>query len=105
MQLESMEPMNGKSFARSSCRFHGPGFSPWLVIALSVWNDSSGNGLPHGADLFTVVTSYYNFANRFGRDWTLTSAAAMMMIVPVIMVFLVLQRRFIEGLTQGGLKG
>ena len=56
-------------------------------------------------ELFTVVTSYYNFTQRFSRDWALTSAAAMMMIVPVIVIFLALQRRFIEGLTQGGLKG
>jgi raffinose/stachyose/melibiose transport system permease protein len=56
-------------------------------------------------DLFTVVTSYNNFAQRFSRDWTMTSAAAVMMILPVIIIFLSLQRRFIEGLTQGGLKG
>ena len=29
----------------------------------------------------------------------------MMMILPVIVIFLALQRRFIDGLTQGGLKG
>jgi raffinose/stachyose/melibiose transport system permease protein len=52
-----------------------------------------------------VVTSYNNFAQRFSRDWTMTSAAAIMMILPVIIIFLSLQRRFIEGLTQGGIKG
>jgi raffinose/stachyose/melibiose transport system permease protein len=35
----------------------------------------------------------------------MTSAAAIMMILPVIVIFLALQRRFIEGLTQGGIKG
>jgi ABC-type maltose transport system permease subunit len=29
----------------------------------------------------------------------------MMMIVPILVIFLALQRRFIDGLTQGGLKG
>jgi raffinose/stachyose/melibiose transport system permease protein len=56
-------------------------------------------------ELFTVVTSYFNFTSRFSRDWGLTSAAAMMMIVPILVIFLALQRRFIDGLTQGGLKG
>jgi ABC-type maltose transport system permease subunit len=28
-----------------------------------------------------------------------------MMIFPIIAIFLLLQRRFIDGLTQGGLKG
>jgi raffinose/stachyose/melibiose transport system permease protein len=38
------------------------------------------------------------------RDWALTSAAALMMIAPVLALFLGLQRRFIEGLTQGGIR-
>ncbi|HUX51824.1 MAG TPA: hypothetical protein VMW73_13590 [Spirochaetia bacterium] len=35
----------------------------------------------------------------------LTSAAAIMMIAPLLALFLSLQRRFVEGLTQGGIKG
>jgi raffinose/stachyose/melibiose transport system permease protein len=35
----------------------------------------------------------------------LTSAAAVMMIAPILVVFLSLQRRFIAGLTEGGVKG
>jgi ABC-type glycerol-3-phosphate transport system permease component len=29
----------------------------------------------------------------------------MMMIAPILIIFLVFQRRFIEGMTQGGMKG
>jgi raffinose/stachyose/melibiose transport system permease protein len=54
---------------------------------------------------FTIVTSYQNFTTQFSRDWSLTSAAAMMMIAPILIIFLVFQRRFIEGMTQGGMKG
>ena len=84
-----------------------PGFlTVGLVVALSVWNEFlMATVFLTDQDLFTVVTSYFNFATRFSRDWGLTSAAALMMIVPVIVIFLALQRRFIEGLTQGGLKG
>jgi raffinose/stachyose/melibiose transport system permease protein len=84
-----------------------PGFlTVGLVVALSVWNEFLlATVFLTEQELFTVVTSYYNFQTRFSRDWGLTSAAAMMMIVPVIIIFLTLQRRFIEGLTQGGLKG
>ena len=84
-----------------------PGFlTVGLVVSLSVWNEFLlATVFLTEQDLFTVVTSYYNFQTRFSRDWALTSAAAMMMIVPVVVVFLALQRRFVEGLTQGGLKG
>ena len=51
-----------------------------------------------------VCGSYYNFTQRFGRDWSLTSAGAVMMIAPVLVLFLALQRQFVTGLTQGGIK-
>ncbi len=83
-----------------------PGFlTVGLVVGLSVWNEFlMATVFLTDQDLFTVVTSYYNFTSRFSRDWGLTSAAAVMMIVPILVIFLALQRRFIEGLTKGGLK-
>ena len=84
-----------------------PGFlTVGLVVALSVWNEFLlATVFLTKQELFTVVTSYYSFTSQFSRDWALTSAAAVMMILPVIAIFLLLQRRFVEGLTQGGLKG
>jgi len=84
-----------------------PGFlTVGLVVALGVWNEFLlATVFLTDQDKFTVVTSYYNFTTRFSRDWGLTSAAAMMMIVPIIVIFLSLQRRFVDGMTQGGLKG
>ncbi|MBI3958031.1 MAG: carbohydrate ABC transporter permease [Chloroflexi bacterium] len=83
-----------------------PGFlTVGLVVALGVWNEFQV-ALIFMSDpkLFPVTTSYYKFTTRFSQDWSLTSAAAMMMIFPVLVIFLALQRRFIDGLTQGGLK-
>jgi raffinose/stachyose/melibiose transport system permease protein len=84
-----------------------PGFlTVGLVVSLAVWNEFLlATVFLTNQENFTVVTSYYNFTSRFSRDWGLTSAAAMMMVLPIIAVFLILQRRFVEGLTQGGLKG
>lgn len=94
-------------FTRIVVPLSWPGFlTVGLVVALSVWNEFLlATVFLTEQELFTVVTSYYNFATRFSRDWTMTSAAAIMMILPVIIIFLTLQRRFIEGLTQGGLRG
>jgi raffinose/stachyose/melibiose transport system permease protein len=94
-------------FTRIVVPLSWPGFlTVGLVVALSVWNEFLlATVFLTEQELFTVVTSYNNFAQRFSRDWTMTSAAAIMMILPVIIIFLSLQRRFIEGLTQGGIKG
>jgi raffinose/stachyose/melibiose transport system permease protein len=84
-----------------------PGFlTVGLVVALNVWNEFLlATVFLTDQEHFTVVTSYYKFTSQFSRDWALTSAAAVMMVFPVIAIFLLLQRRFVEGLTQGGVKG
>ena len=83
-----------------------PGFlTVGLVVGLGVWSEFQVALIfVHKPNLFPVTTSYYNFSTQFSQNWALTSAAAVMMIAPVLILFLVLQRRFIDGLTQGGLK-
>lgn len=77
-----------------------------LVVSLSVWNEFLlATTFLTEVHLFTVVTSYFYFTSRFGRDWALTSAGAIIMIAPILVVFLSMQRRFIAGLTQGSIKG
>jgi raffinose/stachyose/melibiose transport system permease protein len=77
-----------------------------LVVALAVWNEFALAYVFISNDaLLPVTTSYFRFRQRFGQDWALTSAGAFIMILPVIIIFLSLQRRFIEGLTQGGVRG
>jgi raffinose/stachyose/melibiose transport system permease protein len=84
-----------------------PGFlTVGLVVALAVWSEFSiALVFVHKKELMPLTTSFFNFTERFSRDWTLTSAGAILMIVPVIIIFLIFQRPFVEGLTQGGLKG
>ena len=83
-----------------------PGFlTVGLVVGLGVWSEFQiALIFINDPTLFPVTTSYYKFTGRFSRDWALTSAAAVMMIAPILVLFLSLQRRFIDGLTQGGLK-
>jgi raffinose/stachyose/melibiose transport system permease protein len=77
-----------------------------LVVGLNVWNEFMlATVFLTKPEMYTVVTSYYNFTSKFGRDWGLTSAGGVMMILPILVLFLLLQRQFIDGLTQGGLKG
>lgn len=83
-----------------------PGFlTAGLVAGLAAWNEFLfAVTFLHDPDLKPVSTSLYAFVSRYNREWGLTSAASVMMILPVIVLFLLLQRQFIEGLTRGGLK-
>ncbi|MEW6094536.1 MAG: ABC transporter permease subunit, partial [Chloroflexota bacterium] len=53
----------------------------------------------------TVVVALYKLANDFSIDWGLFAAGAVMVIIPVLIVFLFLQRYLEGGLTLGGVKG
>ena len=83
-----------------------PGFlTAGLVVGLGVWNEFLfAVTFLHRPELKPISTSLYAFQLRFGRDWGLTNAGSIIMLLPVLILFLILQRRFIEGLTQGGLK-
>ena len=84
-----------------------PGFlTVVLVVGLGVWNEFLfAITFLQDADLKPISTSVLSFQTRYSRDWGLTSAASMIMIIPVVILFLALQRQFIEGLARGGLKG
>ena len=94
-------------FARVVVPLSWPAFmTVGLVVGLNVWNEFLLDTVfLTDQKLYTVVTSYYNFASTYFTDWGQISAAAVMMITPLMILFLLLQRRFVEGLTQGGLKG
>jgi raffinose/stachyose/melibiose transport system permease protein len=84
-----------------------PGFlTVGLITALGVWNEFFvATTFIRNPELRTVATGLHSFISsaRF-QDWGLAHSAAVIMLLPVIVIFLLLQRRFIEGLTQGGVK-
>lgn len=77
-----------------------------LVAALMAWNEFFfAVTLLQSQELKPVTTSFLAFQDRFSQNWALTSAAAIIVILPTLLLFLILQRRFIAGLTAGALKG
>lgn len=84
-----------------------PGFlTVVLVVGLSVWNEFLfAVTFLQRPELRPISSSLQAFQARFSRDLGLTSAASVIMMIPIIILFLALQRQFIEGLSRGGLKG
>lgn len=55
---------------------------------------------------FTLPLALTHFADAYGSPvWNVQLAATTMMTFPVLLVFVLAQRRFIEGISQTGLKG
>lgn len=94
-------------FTRVVLPLSWPGFlTIALVSGLGAWNEFFfAVTFLQDADLKPVSTSFLAFHNQFSQDWGLTSAASILIMLPVVVLFLLLQRRFIDGLTSGGLKG
>ncbi|MCY4465908.1 MAG: carbohydrate ABC transporter permease [Chloroflexi bacterium] len=83
-----------------------PGFlTVGLVVGIGVWNEYTlALTFVHDPGRFPVTTSFAKFVDRFDTNWALTSAGAIIILFPVLVLFLALQRQFIEGLAEGGIK-
>lgn len=53
---------------------------------------------------YTLSLGLQAFLNEFTVDWTMLMAAAAIFVAPVILVFLMMQRYFVEGISTTGLK-
>ncbi|MFD6415822.1 carbohydrate ABC transporter permease [Streptomyces sp. NPDC060194] len=55
-------------------------------------------------DLGTISTSLFRFKGPFGAQWEVISAGAVLVIIPTLVVFLLLQRFIYRGLAAGAIK-
>jgi ABC-type glycerol-3-phosphate transport system permease component len=81
-----------------------------LVVAvfhfMFAWNDFLGPLIYlDEATEYPLVLGLYAFQTRFGIQWHLLMAATLSVTFPLIVLFFVAQRYFIEGVTLSGLKG
>lgn len=83
-----------------------PGFlTVALISGLFAWNEFFwAVTMIHDPNLRPISTSFLAFQDQSSTNWALASAAALFMIGPVLLLFLILQRRFVNGLTAGGLR-
>lgn len=81
-----------------------------LVVALfqflAAWNDFLGPLIyVTNAENYPLVIGLYAFTTRMSVQWNLLMAAAMVITLPMIVLFFLAQRYFIEGVAMTGLKG
>jgi ABC-type glycerol-3-phosphate transport system permease component len=55
--------------------------------------------------LKTIQPALYQVVGRYSIDYTALSAGLLLAIIPILVVFLLLQKQFIKGLTAGAFKG
>jgi multiple sugar transport system permease protein len=84
-----------------------PGMATLAIFTfLAAWNDFLWPLLVTSSDeMRTLPVGVALLARRNTINWGNTMAGTTLASIPMIVVFLVLQRRFIEGLTAGAVKG
>ena len=71
------------------------------------WNEFLWALLVMNRDAYKTITVgiYTSYQNQYMFDWPLMTTGLVIVTAPIILVYLVFQRQFIEGLTAGALKG
>jgi raffinose/stachyose/melibiose transport system permease protein len=77
-----------------------------VLHAIGIWNELI---LPtiylSNKDYYPITRGMIVFQGVYGSNWPTLAAAVLIMIMPMLLIFLFLQRYIISGLTQGAVKG
>jgi raffinose/stachyose/melibiose transport system permease protein len=76
-----------------------------IIVGLNSWNEFvvAVTFLQNDSNV-TAIVKFYNLAGQYSTDWGEMLAAAIIIVLPVVLVFVLLQRRFIDGMTSGAVK-
>ncbi len=77
-----------------------------LFTFIGAWNDFLGPLLYLNDDSkYTLSLGLQQFVGQHGQEWQLLMAAATVMVLPIIILFLTAQKSFVKGIALTGLKG
>ncbi|WP_292910644.1 carbohydrate ABC transporter permease [Microbacterium sp.] len=78
-----------------------------VLNAVGVWADFVNPRiiLGPGSGLYTVTTGVFAAISKYSTDYTLVYSNMLLAVVPVIVFYVLLQKRIIGGLTSGAVKG
>ncbi|MFB9370691.1 carbohydrate ABC transporter permease [Kitasatospora albolonga] len=112
VELEESAQVDGCSRAGAFRRVTLPLLAPGLLSTslfgfITAWNEFAfaNTLIIKNQDARTLPVWLSSFANVFGTDWGATMAASSLFMLPVLLVFLVLQNKVTSGMTAGAVKG
>jgi len=77
-----------------------------VIHAITIWNELIlATVYLTNDDLYPVTRGLIVFEGVYGSDWPKLAAAVLMLMVPMLVLYMFLQRYIISGLTSGAVKG
>ena len=94
-------------FAKVALPLVKPGIATLVIFTfVTIWNDFMGPLIYlNSTRLKTIQLGIRMFISQYGADYALIMAASVCSLIPVLVVFMVCQKWFVEGITAGGVKG
>ena len=111
IELDEAAAMDGCGYLRFVLQVIFPLSQPALATvavlhAVGIWNELI---LPTiyltNKDYYPITRGMIVFQGVYGSDWPTLAAAVLIMTLPMLIIFLVLQRYIVSGLTAGAVKG
>lgn len=84
-----------------------PGLATLTIFTfVTIWNDFMGPLIYlNSTDKKTIQLGLRLFITQFSAEYSLIMAAALVTLIPVMVMFLALQKYFVEGIATSGIKG
>lgn len=111
MEIGEAAKIDGCSYPQIYWHFYLKLSRPGLVslaifVIIAAWNDFMNPLILTSTDSMRVLSlAVASFVGEFATDYPLMMAAATMAVAPLIVMFVLLQRYFIQGIALTGLKG
>jgi raffinose/stachyose/melibiose transport system permease protein len=110
-ELDEAAALDGCSYFRFVLSVVFPLIQPAIATvavlhAIGIWNELI---LPTiyltSQEYYPITRGMIVFQGVYGSNWPTLAAAVLIMVLPMLLIFLLLQRYIISGLTQGAVKG
>mgnify|MGYP000086156845 CR=1 FL=1 len=77
-----------------------------VITAIDVWNNFMISLFYLGSsEKATVAMAIYSFFGRYNRDWQYVFGALTLAVLPMLILFIILQKQIVAGMTSGAVKG
>ncbi|HRX57165.1 MAG TPA: carbohydrate ABC transporter permease [Eubacteriales bacterium] len=110
VSLEEAAQIDGCNRYQAFMKVFLPIMKPCLVatgvyIFMQAWNEYTYASLLSNADSRTITVALKTLIGQLGVQWDMLTAGGIISVVPVCIMFFFAQKRLIEGLTAGAVKG
>jgi multiple sugar transport system permease protein len=109
-ELDEAAKIDGAGRLRVLLQILVPSIRPAIIVValfifIGIWNDVLLQTVYiSDSNMYTIALGLRKFSGSYGTDWKLAMASTCLSILPGIIVYLVCQKYFVEGIVMTGMK-